>query len=63
MNDLDVMPDDDLRALSETAQQIIARRAATANIPAQIAALANEYRENGGDQAALVEAITEQDPE
>ena len=54
---LDALTDEELTELIEAAQRIIARRAATARIPAQIEELAREYRESGGDTATLVEAI------
>ena len=62
-NDLTALGDEELDEVIETARQILSRRAATALIPAQIEGLAREYRESGGDQNALVEAITEQEPE
>ena len=55
---LDALSDEELTGVIEAAQRIIARRAATARIPAQIEELAREYRESGGEQSALVEAIT-----
>lgn len=62
-DNLALLADDELLELIEAAQQVIARRAATSRIPEQIESLAREYRESGGDQAALVEAITEQEPQ
>lgn len=59
--DLNDLSDDDLEQLIESARLIIIRRAAVTAIPAQIEELAREYRENGGDQATLTEAITEQE--
>ena len=56
---LDALTDEELTGVIESAQRIIARRAATARIPEQIEELAREYRESGGDTATLVEAITE----
>ena len=58
-DDLTALDDEELDEVIETARQILSRRAATALIPAQIEGLAREYRESGGDTAALVEAITE----
>ena len=55
---LDALTDDELTGVIEAAQRIIARRAATARIPAQIEELAREYRESGGEQSTLIEAIT-----
>ena len=54
---LDALTDEELTGVIEAAQRIIARRSATARIPAQIEELAREYRESGGDTAILVEAI------
>ena len=54
---LDALTDEELTGVIEAAQRIIARRAATARIPAQVEELAREYRESGGDTATLVEAI------
>ena len=54
---LDALTDEELTGVIESAQRIIARRAATARIPEQIEELAREYRESGGDTATLVEAI------
>ena len=54
---LEALADEELTGVIEAAQRIIARRAATARIPAQIEELAGEYRESGGDTATLVEAI------
>ena len=54
---LDGLTDEELTGVIEAAQRIIARRAATARIPAQIEELAREYRESGGEQSTLVEAI------
>ena len=56
---LDALADEELTGVIEAAQRIIARRAATTRIPAQIEALAREYRESGGEQGAPIEAITE----
>lgn len=58
-SDLASLTDEELTELIESAQRIIARRAATERIPAQIEELAREYRDSGGDTATLVEAITE----
>ena len=55
---LDGLSDEELTGAIEAAQRIIARRAATARIPAQIEELAREYRESGGEQSTLIEAIT-----
>lgn len=55
---LDALTDEELTGVIETAQRIIARRAATTRIPAQIEELAREYRDNGGEQSTLIEAIT-----
>lgn len=55
---LDALTDEELTRVIEAAQRIIARRAATARIPEQIEALAREYCESGGEQIALIEAIT-----
>lgn len=55
---LDALTDEELTGVIETAQRIIARRAATARIPEQIESLAREYRDSGGDQSTLIEAIT-----
>ena len=55
---LDALTDEELTGVIEAAQRIIARRAATTRIPAQIEELAREYRDSGGDTAILVEAIT-----
>ena len=54
---LDALTDEELTGVIEVAQRIIARRAATARIPAQIEELAREYRESGGEQSTLIEAI------
>ena len=54
---LDALTDEELTGVIEAAQRIIARRAATARIPAQIEELAREYRESGGEQSTLIEAI------
>ena len=54
---LEGFTDEELTGVIESAQRIIARRAATARIPEQIEELAREYRESGGDTATLVEAI------
>ena len=54
---LEELADEELTGVIEAAQRIIARRAATARIPAQIEELAREYRESGGEQSTLVEAI------
>ena len=54
---LEALADEELTGVIAAAQRIIARRAATARIPAQIEELAREYRESGGDTATLVEAI------
>ena len=54
---LEGFTDGELTGVIEAAQRIIARRAATARIPAQVEELAREYRESGGDTATLVEAI------
>ena len=58
VTDLEALTDEELTELIEAAQRIIARRAATARIPAQIEELAREYRESGGEQSTLIEAIT-----
>lgn len=55
---LEALTDEDLTGVIETAQRIIARRAATTRIPEQIEALAREYRDSGGEQSTLIEAIT-----
>ena len=55
---LDALTDEELTVVIEAAQRIIARRAATARIPAQIEEFAREYRESGGEQSTLIEAIT-----
>ena len=55
---LEALADEELTGVIEAAQRIIARRAATARIPAQIEELAREYRESGGEQSTLIEAIT-----
>ena len=55
---LDGLTDEELTGVIEAAQRIIARRAATARIPEQIEELAREYRESGGEQSTLIEAIT-----
>ena len=55
---LEALADEELTGVIEAAQRIIARRAATARIPEQIEELAREYRESGGEQSALIEAIT-----
>ena len=55
---LDALTDEELTGVIETAQRIIARRAATARIPEQIESLAREYSDSGGDQSTLIEAIT-----
>lgn len=60
-DNLDALDDEALNEVIEAARRIIARRAATAAIPAQIEGLAREYRESGGEQSALLEAITEQE--
>ena len=57
-NDLTALDDEELDELIEAARQILIRRAAVALIPAQIEGLAREYRESGGEQSTLVEAIT-----
>ena len=57
LNDLTALDDEELDEVIETARQILSRRAATALIPAQIEGLAREYRESGGDQSTLIEAI------
>ena len=54
---LEGFTDEELTGVIEAAQRIIARRAATARIPEQIEALAREYRESGGEQSTLIEAI------
>lgn len=54
---LDALTDEELTGVIEAAQRIIARRAATTRIPAQIEELAREYRESGGEQSTLIEAI------
>ena len=54
---LEALADEELTGVIEAAQRIIARRAATARIPAQIEELAREYRESGGEQSTLIEAI------
>ena len=55
---LDALADEELTGVIEAAQRIIARRAATARIPEQIEELAREYRDSGGEQSTLIEAIT-----
>ena len=61
--DLTALSDEELDDLIEEARQVLIRRAAVALIPAQIEGLAREYRESGGDQTVLAEAITEQEPQ
>lgn len=60
---LNTLPDEELTLLIEEARRIMARRAATALIPEQIESLAREYLDSGGDQSALVEAVTQKDPQ
>lgn len=62
-HNLNTLSDEDLTLLIEEARRIIARRAATALIPEQIESLAREYLDSGGDQTALVVAVTPKDPE
>lgn len=59
LDDLESLDDEALNEVIDAARRIIARRAATAAIPAQIEGLAREYRESGGEQSTLIEAITE----
>ena len=60
---LNTLPDEELTQLIEEARRIIARRSATALIPEQIESLAREYLDSGGDQSALVVAVTPKDPQ
>lgn len=57
MDDLTTLSDDDLDTLRRDALREQERRANLASIPAQITALAHTYRDGGGDEQALVDAI------
>lgn len=56
--DFTTYTDEDLAGLVGDAQQEQERRAQLAAIPAQVAALAALFREGGGDEAALQNALT-----
>lgn len=60
-SELEDMTDDELLVLAEEAQRIVNMRSARAAIPEQIEGLAREYRESGGEQRALDDAVA--DPE
>ena len=61
--DLRELPDEDLDVLRRDVQIEQERRANLAAIPDQVAALAKVYREGGGDEAALVDALTPEERE
>lgn len=57
--DLKTLTDDDLAAHLNAVLAEQERRQRLANAPAQVAALATAFIADGGDRAALVEAIPE----
>lgn len=56
--DLKTLSDDDLDQLRRDVLVEQERRANLAAIPEQIAAMAKTYREGGGDEQALTDALT-----
>ena len=56
--DLTTMTDDELDDLRRDVLNEQERRANLAQIPAQIADLAEKYRHGGGDEQALADALT-----
>ena len=61
--DLKTLPDDELDDLRRDVLTEQERRENLAAIPEQVAALAKVYREGGGDEAALVDALTAEERE
>lgn len=57
-SELEDMTDDELLVLAEEAQRIVRVRSARAAIPAQIASLARTFRDGGGGEDALQDALT-----
>lgn len=61
--DLRTLTDEDLDDLRREVQIEQERRENLAAIPEQVAALAKVYREGGGDEAALVDALSPEERE
>lgn len=61
--DLRTLTDEDLDDLRRGVQIEQERRENVAAIPEQVAALAKVYREGGGDEAALMGALTPEEQE
>ena len=61
--DLRTLTDEELDDLRRAVQIEQERRENLAAIPDQVAALAKVYREGGGDEAALVGALTPEEQE
>lgn len=55
---LEALDDDDLLALLNAVGAERERRANLAHIPEQIASLAQTYRDGGGDEQTLADALT-----